>query len=103
MNDTGNGHHGTPPAGDSFAPPGPTRRALVADENPVVTQQVRPALEGRDPPLQVDRAGDGAEALALLLERNYSLLIADLHMPHLDGMQLIEQVKQRRLPVTAIV
>ena len=51
----------------------------------------------------VDTAADGAEALKLLTERPYSVVITDLRMPKLTGMQLIAEIQQRQLPVTVIV
>ncbi|QVL34571.1 sigma-54-dependent Fis family transcriptional regulator [Telmatocola sphagniphila] len=53
--------------------------------------------------LEVDTAEDGQAALSMLLERNYSLVITDLRMPKLNGMKLIEEINQRKLPVTVIV
>src|SRR5439155_15309966 len=47
--------------------------------------------------------GDGFEALEALVSHNYSLVITDLKMPRLSGMQLIEEVQKRRLTVTVIV
>src|SRR5207248_63059 len=47
--------------------------------------------------------GDGMEALQHLVDHNYSLVITDLKMPHLSGMQMIEEVQKRGLPVTVIV
>src|SRR5262249_46027684 len=35
--------------------------------------------------------------------QNYSVLITDLKMPRLDGIQLIQEIQKRRLPVTVIV
>src|SRR5262249_24488495 len=46
---------------------------------------------------------NGTEALEALVESNYSLVLTDLKMPGVDGMQLIEEVQKRRLPVTVIV
>ena len=53
--------------------------------------------------VEVDLARDGNQALALLVERPYSIIITDLRMPKLDGMKLIEEIQTRRLPVTVIV
>src|SRR5262249_35823371 len=78
------------------------RRILVVDDEELTRQQLKELL-GTDPTPQVDTSGDGAAALKLLEEHNYSLVITDLKMPRLDGMQLIEQVQQKRLPVTVIV
>ncbi len=78
------------------------RRVLIAEDNELTCQQLKQLLEG-DPKVQVDTTGDGLEALQALIEHNYSIVITDLKMPHLSGMQLIEEVQKRRLPVTVIV
>ena len=56
-----------------------------------------------DPALRVDTTKDGDQALQRLLENNYSVLITDLRMPRLDGMQLLKEVQRGGLPVTVIV
>jgi DNA-binding NtrC family response regulator len=78
------------------------RRILIAEDNETTRQQLKQLLE-TDPKLQVDTTGDGIEALETLISHNYSIIITDLKMPHLSGMQLIEEVQKRRLPVTVIV
>jgi DNA-binding NtrC family response regulator len=78
------------------------RRVLIAEDNELTRQQLKQLLE-TDPKIQVDTTGDGQEALQALIEHNYSIVITDLKMPHLSGMQLIEEVQKRRLPVTVIV
>ena len=40
-----------------------------------------------------DEAIDGIQALSLLHKKQYDLLITDLHMPRLDGKQLLEKVR----------
>jgi DNA-binding NtrC family response regulator len=53
--------------------------------------------------VEVELATDGAQALAMLLDRPFSIVVTDLRMPKLDGMKLIEEIQARRLPVTVIV
>ncbi len=53
--------------------------------------------------LDVDVAEDGEKALKMLLEQPYSLVITDLRMPKLDGMKFIQEIQQRKLPVTVVV
>src|SRR5262245_48612913 len=53
--------------------------------------------------LEVDTANDGAQALKLLEERPYSVVVTDLRMPKMTGMQLIDEVQKRRIPVTVLV
>jgi DNA-binding NtrC family response regulator len=78
------------------------RRILIVEDNETARRQLQQLLQG-DLPLQVDVTGDGNKALQDLTERNYSIVITDLRMPRLDGMELIREVQQRRLPVTIIV
>jgi DNA-binding NtrC family response regulator len=78
------------------------RRILIAEDNELTRQQLKELLE-QDSKVIVETTGDGLEALEALIERNYSIVITDLKMPHLSGMQLIEEVQNRRLPVTVIV
>jgi DNA-binding NtrC family response regulator len=82
-------------------PPVP-RRVLIAEDNELTRQQLQQLLEA-DCKIQVDTTGDGQEALRSLMNHNYSIVITDLKMPHLSGMQLIEEVQKQRLPVTVIV
>jgi DNA-binding NtrC family response regulator len=78
------------------------RRLLIVEDSEATRKQLQQLLES-ELPVQVDTAGDGTEALEALIERSYSLVITDLKMPRVDGMQLIEEVQRRRLPVTVIV
>src|SRR5262249_34984490 len=78
------------------------RRVLIAEDNEVNRQQMKQVLES-DQKVHVDTTADGMQALEALVGNNYSILLTDLKMPHLNGMQLIEEVQKRRLPVTVIV
>lgn len=53
--------------------------------------------------LDVDVAEDGQKALQMLEKQPYSILVTDLRMPKLGGLKLMEQIIERRIPVTVIV
>jgi DNA-binding NtrC family response regulator len=78
------------------------RRVLIADDSEQIRERLRMLLEAGGA-FQVDTTGDGRSALDLLTTQNYSIFLTDLRMPGLDGMQLVEQVRKRQLPVTVIV
>jgi DNA-binding NtrC family response regulator len=78
------------------------RRILIAEDNETNRLQMQQVLES-DGKVKVDTKADGIEALDALVNNNYSILLTDLKMPRLAGMQLIEEVQKRRLPVTVIV
>lgn len=48
----------------------------------------------------LDEAANGIEALKKLRAKDYDLLITDLHMPNLDGKQLLEKVRSDKRLVT---
>jgi len=52
--------------------------------------------------LEVDVAEDGAKALEMLEKRPYSVLVTDLRMPKMNGLQLFEAIQAHNLPVTVI-
>lgn len=54
---------------------------------------------------KVAEAGSGREALEKLGRDGggYDILISDLQMPEIDGMELVRQIGQRRLPVSVIL
>jgi two-component system NtrC family sensor kinase len=60
-------------------------RVLVVEDEPALAQAVSEALV--DAGFNVDRAGDGEEGLTRLTEANYDLIVCDLKMPRIDGMQ----------------
>jgi DNA-binding NtrC family response regulator len=78
------------------------RRVLVVEDNESNRRHLRELLES-DPELCVETAANGSEALQALTERPFSVVITDLKMPQLGGMQLLEEVQKRRLPVALIV
>ncbi|MEX0802051.1 MAG: response regulator [Candidatus Binatia bacterium] len=50
---------------------------------------------------EVRQAANGAEALEILTEETFNLVITDFVMPHVDGLRLVELIhaKWARLPV----
>ncbi len=74
------------------------RRILVVDDSELVCQQLSQllALPGR----RIKVAHDGTTALEWLVERNFSLVLTDLCLPGIAGLDLIREIRQRDLPVT---
>jgi DNA-binding NtrC family response regulator len=77
------------------------RKVLVVDDDAYGTNQLRKLLESDE--ISVDTVSSGQEALTALGEADYSVLITDLRMPGMGGMDLIREVAQRRVLVTTIV
>jgi DNA-binding NtrC family response regulator len=94
-----------PPQPAAFAGNGGTalsKRILVVDDDEEASGHLQELLRA-NPQLEVDTCADGEEAIKELARHNYSIVITDLLMPGFDGMDLIREVQERRLPATVIV
>lgn len=76
--------------------------AIVEDQSPAM-QNVKSKILAFDPLIEiVVEAADGRSAIPLLLDAQPDIVFTDIHMPHLDGLQMIEGVKAQ-LPDTFFV
>jgi len=77
-------------------------RVLIADDHEVVLEGVRSLIE-RQPDLEVcGLATTGREAVDLARKTNPDVVVLDLTMPELDGLDAIRQIK-KALPETEVV
>ncbi|MBI3181183.1 MAG: response regulator transcription factor [Myxococcales bacterium] len=71
---------------------------LVVDDDPHLREVVRFALEQAG--FSVEEAADGRAALSLVRERVPSLVVLDVMMPELDGLEVCRQLRQTlRVPI----
>lgn len=78
-------------------------KVLVADDHPLIVQGLRRALEACDDIDVVGEARSGAEVLPLVQRRNPDVVLLDMRMPEMDGVECIEEIKRRRPEVKAVV
>src|ERR1700677_2798771 len=76
-------------------------RILVVDDMEFNRHHLRKILESEG--FEIDTAGDGRSAWNQLRAHRYDLLITDLRMPDLNGLELLAKVRGDRLPVGVIV
>ena len=65
---------------------------LIVDDEPPILDLVRFTLE--DAEVRVVEASDGVEALALARRLRPDLILLDVHMPRLDGLEACRQIKR---------
>lgn len=73
---------------------------VVADDEPRLRQVLVRVMSGEG--FRCREAGNGVEALELLAKARPALLLTDLRMPQMDGMELLSEVRQR-YPDVAVV
>ncbi len=77
-------------------------RVVIADDHPIVRDGLRRLL-GQLPDLQVvGEAADGADVVQVLDTWPCDVVILDLSLPHLQGLELVQLVRER-FPAVAVV
>ena len=77
-------------------------RVLIVDDHPVVRQGLRVLLEVQDGIEVTGEAGDGPTALALAAEQQPDVILLDLKLPGLDGLAVLEQLKNTTAKVLVL-
>ncbi|NHI01323.1 response regulator [Oceanimonas sp. MB9] len=79
-----------------------TIRILICDDSAVARRQIARALPS---PLttRLEFASHGKEALALLRQTRFDLLLLDLNMPGLDGYEVLKALRREQLEVMTLV
>ncbi len=78
-----------------------TPRVLVVDDAAAVRYTIREILESTT--MDVGEAVDGAQALEMLDAESFQLVISDLRMPRVDGLDLLRKVRSRPQPPRVIL
>lgn len=78
-------------------------RVLITDDSARAREGLRALLATWPEIMVVGEAADGQEAVELVADCRPDIVLMDLHMPVLDGMQATRLIKQRWPAVTVIV
>ena len=77
-------------------------RVVLADDHPVVRQGLRRLLEGEPDLTVVGETGEGREVVALVARTEADVLVVDLRLPGLSGLEITRQVSRER-PATRVL
>jgi two-component system, NarL family, response regulator LiaR len=78
-------------------------RILLADDHPIVREGLRTVLETQPEFEVIAEAASGDEALRLAIALQPDILLLDLEMPIMDGVETIRQIRQRQPSARIIV
>ena len=76
-------------------------KILLVDDEPNIRRLFRDELEEEGH--LIEQAGDGAEALAEVERTHCDLVILDLRMPEMNGLEFLEKIRERRPELPVIV
>jgi len=76
-------------------------RVLLVEDNAPLREALAKRL--RSDGFAVDEAGDGKEGLWLAVENPYSLVVLDLTLPGIDGIEVLQRIRQSKRNVSVLI
>jgi two-component system chemotaxis response regulator CheY len=68
---------------------------LIVDDSAAIRKILQRVLRQTDLPLgDINEAGDGTEAIEILKNRTFGLVLSEINMPKMDGLQLLAHIKE---------
>ena len=78
-------------------------KIIIADDHPIVRAGMKQII-AEDPDLHVtDEAADGRQLLHKIRAENFDVVILDITMPHIDGLDVLKQLKVEKPKMPVII
>ena len=78
-------------------------KVAIADDHPMIRKRVRQLLEALPEITIVGEAGDGKAALELVEKMAPDILVLDIQMPGMDGIEVIKKLTQQGTAIFILV
>jgi two-component system LytT family response regulator len=78
------------------------RRVLIADDEPLARERVRMMLKAANGYAVAAECGDGPAAVEGILEHQPEIVFLDIHMPGLDGLEVLTALGEARVPPAVV-
>ena len=78
-------------------------KLVIADDHSMIREGLRQLLELDENLKVVAEAADGNEALEKLDEYNVDVLLLDINMPNMNGLETLKQIKLRNIDVKVLI
>tara|TARA_R110002167_G_scaffold326662_1_gene532666 strand:- start:572 stop:1243 length:672 start_codon:yes stop_codon:yes gene_type:complete len=80
-----------------------TTTIILADDHSLVRDGIRALLEEEEDLQVVGEVSNGKEAIAMVIEKRPDLLIIDIRMPEMNGIEAVEELNRRNIPIKSII
>jgi two-component system chemotaxis response regulator CheY len=71
----------------------PVQRILIVEDSATMRSLLAATLEDLDVPVKITEASSGFEALRCLPREQYDLVVTDINMPDINGLELVSFLK----------
>ena len=76
---------------------------LLADDHEIVRTGIKRILETHESISRIYEASDGKEALKIIYDNKPDLVVLDINMPHLSGLDILNRVNEDKLDVKFLI
>ena len=80
-----------------------TTTIILADDHSLVRDGIRALLESESDLEVIGEVSNGKEALAMVAEKKPDLLIIDIRMPEMNGIDAVKEINKKGIPVKSII
>jgi len=78
-------------------------RVLIVDDEPLARSALERVLYGRNDVELLDSATDGIQALDMMQKEQYDVVLLDIRMPELSGIELAHRLNKQARPMPSII
>lgn len=78
-------------------------RILIIDDHSMIREGIRQLLELDGDIKVVGEAGDGKEAIQLIQQTPHDVVLLDINMPNVNGLQVLEQIKLKKIETKVLI
>ena len=76
---------------------------LIVDDEPKMLRDLVSLVQQIDPDFAVSHAANAIEAQNLIQKKQFDIVITDIHMPVMNGLELITWMKEQNDPAVPVV
>ncbi|MEJ2616131.1 MAG: response regulator transcription factor [Ignavibacteriaceae bacterium] len=78
-------------------------KVIIVDDHPVVREGLIKLVESNESFCIVGSCGDGAEVIPLIKKAEPDIIVLDISLPNLNGLQIVEEMRKEKLPGEVII
>lgn len=78
-------------------------KILIADDHAIVREGVKQIVKGLPEVKLIEEASDGNEAFSKICETKYDIVILDISMPGMSGLDLLQRMKDRDIHTKVLI
>ena len=78
-------------------------KILIADDHTIVREGIKQIIRSLPEVNQIDEASDGYEAFSKIITSDYDMVILDISMPKMTGLDLLQRMKSREIKTRVLI